>query len=105
MVKNITDIDFKNEIDNHKRVAIKYYADWCGTCRLISPKFKNLSEQEPYMDIDFIEVNAEQNPIARKWAKVANLPFFAMIKNGEIVETASTGKEEKVIEMLKKIAL
>jgi thioredoxin 1 len=105
MVKNLTDKDFQQEITANKRVAIKYYADWCGTCRLISPKFKNLSEQEPYLEIDFIEVNAETNPEARKWAKVVNLPFFAVVKDGEIVESASTGKEEKVIEMLKKISL
>ena len=104
MVKTITDTDFQNEIKGNGKVAIKYYADWCGTCRLISPKFKKLSETEPYTGIDFIEVNAEQNPEARKWAKVNNLPFFAVVKDGQIIESASTGKEERVIELLTKIA-
>jgi len=103
MVKNITDTDFKSEISNNKNVAIKYYADWCGTCRLISPKFKKLSEEENYSGIDFIEVNAEKNPEARKWAGVQNLPFFAVVKDGQIVEASSAGKEEKIIEMLGKL--
>ncbi len=104
MVKNITDTDFKSEISDNQNVAIKFYADWCGSCRLISPKFKNLSEQESYSGISFIEVNAETNPEARKWASVKNLPFFAVVKNGEIVEASSAGKEEKIIEMLGKLA-
>ena len=104
MVKTITDIDFQNEISGNGKVAIKYFADWCGTCRLISPKFKKLSETEPYAGINFIEVNAEQNPEARKWASVNNLPFFAVVQDGKIIESASTGKEDRVIELLTKIA-
>ena len=105
MVNTITDADFQNVIKDHKRVAIKYFADWCGTCRLISPKFKKFSEAEPYLDIHFIEVDAEKNPESRKWANVKNLPFFAVVKDGQIVEAESTGKEEKLVQMLEKIAL
>jgi thiol-disulfide isomerase/thioredoxin len=103
MVKTITDIDFKTELDSNENVAIKFYADWCGTCRLISPKFKKMSEQDNYANISFIEVNAETNPEARKWASVTNLPFFAVVKNGEIVEASSAGKEEKILELLEKL--
>ena len=103
MVKTITDIDFKSELDGNENVAIKFFADWCGTCRLISPKFKKMSEQDNFSNIDFIEVNAETNPEARKWASVKNLPFFAVVKNGEIIEASSVGKEEKILEMLEKL--
>jgi thioredoxin 1 len=105
MVTTITDKEFEEAIKSHKRVAIKYYADWCGTCRLISPKFKALSEKEPYIDIHFIEMNAETNPAARKWSKVTNLPYFAVVKDGVLVDASSTGKEEKIIELLDKISL
>jgi thiol-disulfide isomerase/thioredoxin len=103
MVKTITDTEFEQEIKSNDRVVIKYYADWCGTCRLIAPKFKKMSETDDNQGIDFIEVNAEKNPAARKWGSVSNLPYFAVVKNGELVETASTGKEERVMEMIDKI--
>ena len=103
-VTSITDSDFKEMFNNSERVVVKYYADWCGSCRLIAPKFKRLSEDERFKGIAFIEVNAEQNPEARKAAGVSNLPFFAVFKNGNLVEAHSTGKEEVVVEMLEKLA-
>jgi thiol-disulfide isomerase/thioredoxin len=104
-VQAVTDKDLQDELKNNTRIAIKYYADWCGSCRLIAPKFKKLSEDDRFTDIKFIEINAEQNPEARKFAGVTNLPFFAMVKDGKIVAGDSVAKEEKVVEMLEKIAL
>lgn len=102
-VKNITDLDFHNEINASNHVFIKYYADWCGSCRLMAPKVKRLAEDEKHEGINFIEIDAEKNPVARKWAGVGNLPFFAIVKNGQLVEAASTSKEEKLTEMLEKL--
>ena len=99
-VKAIKDNELKGELEANENVAIKFYADWCGSCRLISPKFKKMSDDEQFNNIEFIEINAEENPEARKWAGVKNLPFFAVVKNGEIVEADTTSKEEKIVEML-----
>lgn len=102
-VTSVTDSNFKETLNNFERVVVKYYADWCGSCRLIAPKFKRLSEDERFKSILFIEVNAEQNPEARKAAGVSNLPFFAAFKNGSLGEAYSTGKEEVIVEMLEKL--
>lgn len=101
-VNFIADSDFRDTINNSEHVIVKYYADWCGSCRLIAPKFKRLSEDERFGGIVFAEVNAEQSPEARKAAGVSNLPFFAVFKNGNLWEAQSTSKEEAVVEMLEK---
>ena len=103
-LKTITDQDFHQELKDKTTVFIKYFADWCGSCRLMAPKVRKWSEDEKYSEISFIEVNAETNPTARKWASVSNLPFFAIVKNGELVEAMSTAKDERVTEMLNKLA-
>ncbi len=59
-VKNITDLDFHNEINASNHVFIKYYADWCGSCRLMAPKVKRLAEDEKHEGINFIEIDAEK---------------------------------------------
>lgn len=98
-----TDADFKSFLNDNEKVVVKYYADWCGSCRLFSPKFNRLSEDERFKDITFLDVNAEQNAEARKLAGVSNLPYFAVFKNGTLIEGATTSKEEYLIEMLQKL--
>ena len=99
----LTDIDFKKNIEQHDKVVVKYYADWCGSCKLFAPKFKRLSGDERFVGIEFVEVNAEENPEARKAAGVDNLPFFATFKNGQLLKGESTSKEEFVVGMLEQL--
>lgn len=104
MVQNVTDADFGRQVEQSPLVIVKYYADWCGTCKLFAPKFKRMSDNPQYSHITFLEVNAEENPEARKAAGVNNLPFMATFKNGQLVEAYATGKEEAVVEMLSKLS-
>ena len=103
-VETLNDTEFKQEIESGDTVIVKYFADWCGACRLISPKFKRLSEDERFTGIKFVEINAEKNPEARKWAGVKNLHFFATVKNREIQFADCVAKEEKLVEILTQIA-
>ena len=98
-----SDSDFNNFLTQNEKVVVKYYADWCGNCRLFSPKFKRLSENEQFKDIAFLDVNAEVSPEARKAAGVTNLPFFAVFKNGTLVDTVAASKEEAVVNLLNKL--
>jgi len=98
-----TDADFSESLKNNNKVVVKYYADWCGSCRLFAPKYNRLSNDERFSGIVFLDVNAEKNPEARKLAGVSNLPFFAVFKNGELLEGAPTSKEELLVEMLQKL--
>lgn len=102
MVTEINDVEFDQMIATNEKVVVKFFADWCGTCKLFAPKYKRLSADEQYLGIKFIEVNAETNPNARKIAGVSNLPFMALFKDGKLLQSAATGKEEAVVELLNK---
>jgi thioredoxin 1 len=102
-VTTVTDTNFNQALTTHNKVIVKYYADWCGSCKLFAPKYKRLSSDERFTGIEFLEVNAEENPEARKTALVDNLPFFAIFKDGQLVEGSATSKEENVVAMLEKL--
>ena len=98
-----TDQDFENQIKNNQAVVVKYFADWCGSCKLFAPKYKRVSNEEAYGNVTFLEVDAENNPIARKAAGVDNLPFLAAFKNGELIEGSAASIEEYLRELLAKL--
>jgi thioredoxin 1 len=98
-----TDADFNETLKAHNKVIVKYYADSCGSCKLFTPKFKRLSNDERFAGIEFLEVDAENSPEARKAAGVDNLPFIAIFKDGALVEGHPTSKEEFVVGMLDKL--
>ena len=89
-----TDQNFEQLLKDHPRVVVKYYADWCGACKMFAPKFRRVAGEDGNADVLFLDVNAEHNEIARKAAGVSNLPFLAAFKNGELVEGSAASKEE-----------
>jgi thiol-disulfide isomerase/thioredoxin len=102
-VQNVTDPEFDQALERNDKVIVKYFADWCGSCKLFAPKFKRLSNDDSYKGITFLEVNAEDNESARKKAGVSNLPYFAVFKNGELIEGYASSKEDAVVELLQKL--
>jgi thiol-disulfide isomerase/thioredoxin len=103
MVLDANDQDFQTFLKDNAKVVVKYYADWCGGCRLFKPKFRRLSEEVRFSEVKFLDINAEESPEARKMANVNNLPFFAVFKDGKFIEGFSTNKEEAVIELIEKL--
>jgi thiol-disulfide isomerase/thioredoxin len=101
-VNKLTDADFGGTLSENPKVVVKFFADWCGSCRLIAPKFTRLSDRYP--DVRFVEVNAEENPETRKLAGVTNLPFFATFQGGNLVKGDATSKIESVEAMIQALA-
>lgn len=102
-ITKVSDSNFEEHLAQNKKVIVKYYAGWCGSCRLIAPKFNKLAEKEENAGITFLDVDAEKSPLARGLAKVNNLPFFAAFKNGELVEGFPSTRIEAVDDLIKKL--
>jgi thioredoxin 1 len=103
-VTKSTDADFAAALTARPRSIVKYYADWCGSCKLIAPKFRRMSEDSRFADVQFLEVNAEENPDARRRAGVNNLPFFATFRGEELVEGQAASREESILELLENLS-
>lgn len=103
MVTIANDQNFSELLATNEKVVVKYFANWCGTCRLFAPKYKKMSDREDFKDVLFLDVNAEESPETRKIAGVSNLPFFAVFKNGQLVASDTTAKEEGVEKLIQQL--
>lgn len=102
-VELVTDDSFKSTLVANGKTIVKYYAGWCGSCRLFAPKFKRLSNDDRFEGISFLDVDAEKSPEARKLAGVTNLPFFAVFEGDKLVDAVASNKEDSVLELLSKL--
>ncbi len=88
-------------VKENSKVLVQYGAGWCGNCRMIKPKIKNMAGE--HEDITFVYVDAEKLPNSRKLANVTNLPTFAAFSGGEFVEQTQGNKIEIVQELVDKL--
>lgn len=101
-VINVNDSEFKDALAKNEKVVVKYYADWCGNCKLFAPKYKRVSNEEENSGMVFLEVDAEKFPEARKAGKVDNLPYLAVFKNGEYLDGSASSKEDYLRSLMAK---
>ncbi len=88
-------------VKDNGKVLVQYGAGWCGNCRMIKPKIKNLAKENE--GITFVYVDAEKLPNSRKLANVSNLPTFAAFSEGELIEQTQGNKIEIVQELVDKL--
>ncbi len=103
MVHKTNDSGLQDYLKNQPKIVIKFYANWCGVCRLFASKFNKVSNKSSYEDLLFLEINAEENPWARSFVSISNLPFLATVSNGQLIETSSTSKVEYLENMIERL--
>ena len=102
-VHKVTDQEFQQQLNANDKVVVKYFADWCGNCRLIAPRYARMSEDPSHAGVVFLEVNAEENPLARQAAGVSNLPFFATFSAGQLKAGMDTSRPETVEQLIREL--
>ncbi|KAJ6858698.1 hypothetical protein NC652_041099 [Populus alba x Populus x berolinensis] len=70
--------------------------DWCGPCKLIAPKYKELSQK--YDDVVFLKLdcNQENKPLAKELG-IKVVPTFKILKHGKIVKEVTGAKFDNLV--------
>lgn len=66
-------------------VVVKASATWCGPCKQLAPKFKEIAEE--YKDIAFYEVDDKNNELVRAYG-VTGYPTVLFFKDGKKVDSS-----------------
>ena len=88
-------------VSENETVVVQYMASWCGNCRVMKPKFKNLDQENE--NAVFVLADAEKFHESRQLATVDNLHTFARFKNGAFVNQVQTNKFENLIDLVHEV--
>lgn len=94
----VTDADYQQVFAQEKLALVDFYASWCGACRMAAPMFKRVAGEA---GIPIYKVDAEKNSEIRALAEIPSLPTISVLKDGKIVGSLCTTKEDSLKEFLK----
>ena len=80
--------------------VIKFFADWCGPCKMYGPTFEKV-KQQLQEDIQFLEVNIEEDPqnLSGEY-KVRGIPHTVVLKQDGTTKQASGRLDEQALKDL-----
>lgn len=59
--------------------VIKFYADWCGPCRMYAPIFNKVADK--YRDqVEVYDINVDNDPETAQKYEVRSIPFTVLVK-------------------------
>lgn len=84
-------------------VVVDYSTTWCGPCKVIAPKFDEMSDT--FTDAVFLKVIGDSTPEASKLMKregVRSVPSFHYFKDGEKVDVVNGANADAITTAIKK---
>ncbi|XP_010453802.1 PREDICTED: thioredoxin F2, chloroplastic-like [Camelina sativa] len=79
-----------------KIVVLDMYTQWCGPCKVIAPKYKELSEK--YQDMVFLKLDCNQDnkPLAKELG-IRVVPTFKILKDNKVIKEVTGAKYEDLL--------
>ena len=79
--------------------VIKFYADWCGPCRMYAPIFNKVADK--YRDqVQVYDINVDDDPESAQKYEVRSIPFTVLVKeDGSIVRKVGILSENEIEEL------
>ena len=99
-VFTITSLEDFNKIAKNPAVIVDFSATWCGPCKMISPKFEELSMQSKYQNIRFAKVDVDEVPELANEYQVQSLPTFMTFKNGKFAGETKGANLENITKLV-----
>lgn len=79
--------------------AIKFYADWCGPCKMYSKIWDKVVEEVNGVEFVEIDVDKDTTGLAAQY-KVRSIPMTVIIKEGEEIKKTGLLQEKELKDLI-----
>jgi thioredoxin 1 len=85
LILHVTERNFQSEVlDSSTPVLVDFWAEWCGPCLALGPTLEEIAKSHKGR-LRICKVNVEEEPSLAAQFNIRNIPFLAIIKNGQKV--------------------
>jgi thioredoxin 1 len=84
-ILDLTNSSFEDFISSSPLpVVVKFWAEWCGPCRILGPVIEQLSSEYDG-SVRFARVNVEEEAELGKRFRIHSVPCIILFRNGEFL--------------------
>ncbi len=104
-VYETNDVGLPDFVCKHERVVVKFTGKACVVCQELSPVYLELSEKETYQHIQFLKLDAADNPIASKEVNQNGTPFIVAYRDGDLISHKLANSKNEMVTILDRLLL
>lgn len=85
-MRAISDQQFKECLEKKGLFLVDIWAEWCTSCKRLTPVLENLSKEYSVEKIEFLKLDADSNSDTCIKLGIRGIPAVVIIKDGNIKE-------------------
>ena len=99
-IEILSDVNFKETIQDKEIALIDFYASWCGPCKMLSPILEEIARENKNLFIGKVNIDFERE-ITKKY-NVWTMPTLIVFKNGlEVKRHLGFLSKDQILELIK----
>eukprot|EP00833_Pecoramyces_ruminatium_P017436 jgi/Orpsp1_1/1191468/evm.model.d7180000086039.1 len=95
-----SEVEYNKYVSQGKLTVVDFFAEWCGPCKNIAPRFENLSNA--YRNANFLKVNIDEMNSLASGLSVSSIPTFIFYKSGKTLHRITGANYNELESTIKK---
>ncbi|XP_014206140.1 thioredoxin [Copidosoma floridanum] len=102
IISNVAELEETLKNAGDKLVVIDFSATWCGPCKMIKPKYEELSLKEEMQNVIFLSVDVDEAEDVAMAYQIESMPTFVFLRDNKKLEQFSGANLDKLSDTIKK---